>query len=96
MKLLFQMISKKLQRWYCYQEFKELSSVALIGTSIWLFYKFGKSILQFVLSNTGLIYLSFLIVAIVLGIAIKMYYRVIVIKYHEKDAKTRVFQNNNK
>jgi hypothetical protein len=95
MKLLYQLISKRLQRWYYYQELKELGGVAAIGGIIWLLYNYGKSILNFTLSDTGLIYLSFLLVAIVLGVAIKMYYRVIVIKYHEKDTNIQLFQNLN-
>ncbi len=93
MKLLYQIISKRLRHWYYYQALKELSALGFIGGLIWLFYNYGKSILHFVLSNTGLIYLSFLLVAIVLGIAIKMYYRVIVIKYHEKNTNIQLFQN---
>jgi len=94
MKELFKLISNKLQGWYYYQELKELSSLAFIGGVIWLFYNYGKDILNFLSSNTGLIYLSFLLVAIVLGIAIKMYYRVIVIKYYEKDTDIRLFEKN--
>ena len=95
MKLLYQIISKRIKNWYYYQELKELGTLAIIGGIIWLLYNYGKSIANFLLSDTGLIYLSFLLVAIVLGVTIKMYYRVIVIKYHEKDTNIALFQNIN-
>ena len=46
-----------------------------------------------VFSETGFIYICFLAAAIDLGLVIKIHYRMLVIRYHEKDTRIRLFQD---
>ncbi|MCU0323142.1 MAG: hypothetical protein MUE72_12040 [Chitinophagaceae bacterium] len=96
MKQLIKSISQRLQKWYFYQELKDISKVALIITSSWLLYNYGTTILKFIFTEKGLMVTTFFFASLVIGIAIKMYYRVMVIKYHEKDTNIELFKNLNK
>ena len=95
MKQLFKLIATALSKWYYYQELKEMSLLAAAIATVWAAYNYGKNVLRFAFSPTGLTYLTFLMAAIVLGMVIKMYYRIIVIKYHEKDTHIQLFKNMN-
>ena len=93
MKQLFQLVNKKIRQWYYFQELKELSLVFGIGFCIWVAFTYGKQILHFLGTEKGLMCLLFLIAAWVLAIVIKIYYRIIVIKYHEKDTHIEMLKN---
>jgi len=92
MKQLIKYISQRLQKWYYYQELKEISTLALIISAIWLLYNYGITILQFTFTETGLMITTFFFASVVIGITIKMYYRIMVIKYHEKDTNIELLK----
>lgn len=52
-----------------------------------------EAILSFLFSATGLICLCFTVAAFNLALGIKIYYRIQVIKYHEKDTHIRLFKD---
>ena len=92
MKLLIKLISQGLKRWRYYQILKELSSVGSLLLILWVIKTYGQSIGHWALSETGLIYTVFLLTSIVLGLTLKMFYRMIVIKYHEKSTEIELFK----
>lgn len=95
MQLLYQLLKQKITRWYYFPEFKQITQLFLIIFFGWLLYSYGEKSVQYILSFEGLTYLVFFFVAILLAISIKLYYRIIVIKYHEKDTKIKLFENVN-
>ncbi len=92
---LIQLISRRLQKWYYFQELKEISLAAFIITAIWVIYNYGTAIIKFIFTEKGLICSTFFFASVVLALAIKMYYRIMVIKYHEKDTKIELFKHLN-
>ncbi len=74
---------------------REILSIIAIVTSIIAVYEFaahGDAILSAVFSQTGCIYMCFLALGIVLCLVIKIHFRMIVIKYYEKDTRIRLFE----
>ncbi len=59
----------------------------------WLMYRYGESIIEFTSTERGLLYCLSFLLSIVLGLTLKLYYRIVVIKYHEKDVKIKLFEN---
>ncbi len=92
MKQLLKLIQGKLKAWYYYQELKDLGFAATIVASVWLLYNYGKEIFRWMLTENGRLYVVFFMAGIVICIAIKIYYRVMVIKYHEKDTRIELFR----
>lgn len=93
MKQLYNLIEKKLRDWYYFQEFKELGLLFFIGIIITLVYEYGSISLHWLFTFKGVVYLCFFMVSIVLGISIKTFYRIIAIKYYEKDTNLVIFEN---
>lgn len=92
MKLLIKLISQGLKRWRYYQVLKELSSMFFLVFILWVIKTYGQSIGHWAVSETGLIYTVFLLASIVLGLALKMFYRMMVIKYQEKSTEIELFK----
>lgn len=92
MKQLLKLIQGKLKAWYYYQELKDLGFAATIVASVWLLYNYGKEIFRWMLTENGRLYVVFFMAGIVISIAIKIYYRVMVIKYYEKDTRIELFR----
>ena len=95
MKHLIKLISQRLQKWYYYQELKEISLVALIISGIWFLYSYGTTIRKFIFTEKGLILSVFFFLTVIIAITIKMYYRIMVIKYYEKDINIELFKHLN-
>jgi len=93
MKQLIKLVSKRLQRWYYYQELRQLSLLAITILTIWCLYTYHTVLLTWVFSTKGMIYVTFSMATLVLAIVIKIYYRMIVIKYHEKDSSIQLFNH---
>jgi hypothetical protein len=91
-KQLINIISQRLQKWYYYQELKEMFLVGFIIAAIWALYTRGNTIGKFIFTEKGLICLAFFFASTVIAITIKMYYRIMVIKYHEKDTDIELFK----
>lgn len=92
MKYLFQLLFRRLKSNYFYHEIKQVSRVIAIAVLAWALYTYGSNLAKVALSNTGMTYITFLLVAIVLGQVIRLYYRIMVIKYAEKDACIGLFR----
>ena len=92
MKILIRLISQGLKRWRYYQVLKELSAVGSLVFILGFLKTYGKSIGHWAVSETGLIYTVFLLASIVLGLTLKMFYRMMVIKYHEKSTGIELFK----
>jgi len=84
---------KKLQRTTYYPELKQVGSMLAIVAFFGLLYDYGNQALAFMSSETGLVCSTFFFAAIAMAYCIKIYYRIIVIKYHEKDIRIRLFEN---
>ena len=95
MKQLIKLISQRLQKWYYYQELKEISLSVFAISGIWFLYNYGYTILKFIFTEKGFIVSAFFFASVVIAIVIKMYYRIMVIKYHEKDTNIELFKNFN-
>ena len=93
MKHLIKLISQRLQKWYYYQELKEISLAALLISGIWFLYNYGITMLKFIFTEKGLIISAFFFASVIIAIAIKMYYRIMVIKYYEKDTNIELFKH---
>lgn len=89
------MFHKILRKRNYYQELKELSTVAAVVFSAWFLFNYGKALVQWLLTETGTTYAVFFMASVVIGISIKIYYRVMVIKYHEKDTNIELFKELN-
>jgi len=92
MNYLMQRISLRLRQWYYYRELKEMSLVAFIISGVWCLYNYGSAIIQFIFTEKGMICTTFFFASVIIAIAIKMYYRVMVIKYYEKDTNIELFK----
>jgi len=92
MKYLIEGLQKKLKKWYYYQEFKELGTLSLIVLSAWVFYTFGSTVTHLLFTGKGIIYLTFFMASIVIGLVIKIYYRLMEIKYYDMDARQKFFE----
>ena len=90
---LFKIISQRIKKWYYYQELKEISSLTIIMAIIYLIYNHGINILKLIFTETGLLISAFVLVSAIIGIAIKIYFRIIIIKYHEKSTNIELFKN---
>jgi len=95
MKHLTALISQRLQKWYYYQELKEILKVALIVSVLYMVYNYGATFIKFIFTEKGLIWSAFFFASVVIAIAIKMYYRIMVIKYYEKDTNLELFKHLN-
>jgi hypothetical protein len=96
MKQIIKTIHSKLKDWYYYQELKELSAAAFAIFLVRFLYNYGKIILDWVFTEKGQLYTVFFMAGVVICIAIKMYYRVMVIKYHDIDTQIELFSELNK
>jgi len=92
MKQLISLVSESLKKWDYYQELKEISSLVLIITGIWLLYSYGISIVKFIFTEKGMICSAFVLATAIIAICIKMYYRIMIIKYYEKDTDIELFK----
>lgn len=95
MKYLLKTISQRLQKWYYYKELKEITLVALAISGIWVLYNYGTTIIKFIFTEKGMLCSTFFFASVIITITIKMYYRMMVIKYHEKDTKIALFKHLN-
>ena len=94
MKQLFRIVITKMKKWYYFQELKEISFLCGILLTVWGIYGYGKATIGFIVTPTGIILLSFLMLSIVLALVIKIYYRMIVIKYHENDRNIQLLKKD--
>lgn len=88
-------MKKHIQSWYYYQELKELSIVALVSCGVLGAYNYGNEILKFIFTETGLMLAAFLFISIIIALAIKIHFRIIIIKYYEKDINIELFKHLN-
>ena len=86
------LIHQQLKKWYYYQELKEVSAAALAIFAIWFIYSYGKAIVQWLLTEEGHFYTVFFMAGLILAMVIKLYYRIMVIKYHEKNTGIELFK----
>ncbi|GGH63608.1 hypothetical protein HNQ91_002487 [Filimonas zeae] len=96
MKYLFRILFRKLKRNYYYAEIKQVSMLTAVALVAWVLYAYGTDLAHAALTNTGMTYITFLLVAIVLGQVIRLYYRIMVIKYAEKDTRIELFNGLHK
>lgn len=92
MKQLIQLVHSKLKKWYYYQELKEISTAGLLIAAAWFLYNYGKVVFQWMISPAGMIWSACFMAGIVIAIVIKIYFRIMVIKYHEKDTRIELFK----
>ena len=93
MKQLIHLIQTQLRKWYYYQELKELSLVAAIVAGAWFLYHYGLSVAHWLFTGDGSIYLTFFMASMVIGISLKIYYRLMEIKYYDRDSRIKLFND---
>ena len=74
----------------------EIKQLFRMGTGIsllYLFFHYSKQISGTVFTEKGGLWALITMLCIVLALAIKIYYRIMVIKYHEKNTHIRLFEN---
>ncbi len=96
MKTLIILISKAIKKWRYYWMCKEISTMVSILFILWFLRFYGASVGHWAVSETGLIYIIFLLAALILGLALKMFYRMMAIKYYEKSIDIELFKFINK
>lgn len=74
------------------REILTLAAIVAIITLLAQIVAHRDAILPAVFSETGFICLCFLAAAIDLGLVIKIHFRMIVIRYYEKDTRIKLFQ----
>lgn len=92
MKQLIQLVHSKLKRWYYYQELKELSAAAFVIAASWFLFNYGSMLFQWAISPEGMIWCAYGMVCVIIALVIKIYFRILVIKYHEKDTRIELFK----
>jgi small basic protein len=75
------------------REILTLATLAAVITVLVQIVAHREAIFSTVFSETGFIYICFLAASIDLGLVIKIHYRMLVIRYHEKDTRIRLFQD---
>lgn len=90
------MLFRKLKGNYYYHEIKQISQLLSVVAVAWALYTYGSSLAGAALSKTGITWITFLLVAVVLGQVIRLYYRIMVIKYAEKDTRLQLFEDLHK
>lgn len=84
MKYLYQLLFNKLKSNYFYPEIKQISRLITVAAVAWALYAYGNTLANTVFTNTGMTCIAFLLLSIVLGQVIRLYYRIMMIKYAEK------------
>jgi hypothetical protein len=74
-------------------EIKQLLRLGTGFTVLYLLFHYSKLIMENVFSEKGGIWAVISMLSIVLALAIKIYYRIMVIKYQEKNIHIRLFEN---
>lgn len=92
MKQLVQLIHSKLKTWYYYQELKESSLAILAVAALWFLYNYGTSLVKWALLREGAIWCAYFMIGVITALVIKIYFRILVIKYHEKDTAIELFK----
>jgi hypothetical protein len=75
------------------REIVTVLAVLLCITALGTVIHYRDTIVSAVFSETGLILICFLAAAIDLGLVIKIHFRMLVIRYYEKDVHIRLFQD---
>lgn len=70
-------------------ELKQLMRIGLGIATAFILTHYGKLIF----TEKGGLWASIVMLCLVLALAIKIYYRIMVIKYYEKDTHIRLFEN---
>mgnify|MGYP000873800403 CR=1 FL=1 len=92
MKQLIQLVHSKIKTGYYYQELKELTMAATVITAAWVLFNYGKALFQWIISPEGMIWCAYGMVCVIIALVIKIYFRILVIKYHEKDTRIELFR----
>lgn len=82
----------KQRTWKYYQELKELSFATAVIAVVYFLYNYGKMIFTWIILPEGMIWSAFFMASVVVMIVIKIYYRIMVIRYHEKDTRIELFK----
>lgn len=91
MKYLFTPTYRRIRNCYLYPEIKQFSQLITTIALIYICCNYGKLLL----SEQGCLWSAIIMLTVVLSLAIRIYYRIIVIKYHEKDIHIKLFENLN-
>lgn len=89
MKYLFNSVFNRIRAGYLYPEIKQLSRLAALIAVLYCIYNYGKLLF----SEKGSLWAAVVMLAVVLALVIRIYYRIMIIKYHEKDVHIRLFEN---
>jgi hypothetical protein len=75
------------------REIVTLLSISICMAALLAIVHYRDAITSAVFSHTGLLLACFLAAAIDLGLVIKIHFRLVVIRYYEKDVNLRLFQD---
>lgn len=91
MKQRIQYLHGNMKTWYYYQELKESSLAILAVAALWFLYNYGNNLVKWALSREGAIWCAYFMIGVITALVIKIYFRILVIKYHEKDTSIELF-----
>lgn len=77
---------------FFYREIRQISAIVLVSLAAGFVYFNGTAIAHAVLSPTGIIYTAFTLLSIVLALTIRIFFRILVIKYSEKNTRIKLFE----
>jgi UDP-N-acetylmuramyl pentapeptide phosphotransferase/UDP-N-acetylglucosamine-1-phosphate transferase len=105
-KILFQKLKKifmknpmlkvfgKFRHHYYYQEMVQLSTLAVVCIIAWLIISFTDDVVEFASSPKGVIWVLALVAALVLGLTIKLFYNILMIRYSKDPFKYKLLQKD--
>jgi len=90
---LINKLYSKLRSLRFYTELKQLFRLAVIVFLVFYIYNNRQQVATALFSEKGMTWAAFTLLSIVLALVIKIYYRMIIIKYYEKDTRIRLYEN---
>ncbi|WPQ60667.1 hypothetical protein SIO70_20150 [Chitinophaga sancti] len=89
MKNLFNAVFTRIRPSYLYPEFRQLFRLAAAVSLLYCVYNYGKLLV----SEQGSLWAAIVMLAVVLALVIRIYFRIMVIKYYEKYVHIKLFEN---
>ncbi|WPV66154.1 MULTISPECIES: hypothetical protein [unclassified Chitinophaga] len=89
MKHLLSSVYNRIRASYFYPEMKQLFRLAMAVAFLFCIYNYGKILF----TEQGSVWSAVFMLAVVLALVIRIYFRIMIIKYHEKDIHIRLFEN---
>lgn len=87
-------VFNKFRHHYYYQEMVQLSTLAVVAVIAWLIISFTDDAITFASSPKGVIWVLAFAAALVLGLTIKLFYNILMIRYSKDPFKYKLLQKD--